>query len=183
MDPLLAEAEIKVSLATPAVVVVPVTLLGSEPTFVPDPQPAAAMPTRANSSSASGFIHPLYAADSLDVTADPGSGVIPEHRPKPELDQSAEQASLRLVSAKTLPWINGTCVFVFQTAEPAAGSAAVADVLQRILTIGHPRNVRPWFFELDAKGSNSGLTNAGWMPDGDGVTAAKPGLTYPLAHG
>lgn len=97
---------------------------------------------------------------------------------------SAGQASLRLVSAKTLPWINGTCVFVFQTADPAAGSAAAADVLQRIiLSIGHPPNVRPWFLELDAKGSNSGLTNAGWMPDGDGFTAAKPGLTYPLAHG
>jgi hypothetical protein len=97
---------------------------------------------------------------------------------------AAGQASLTLVSAKTLPWINGTCVFVFQTADPAAGSAAAADMLQRIiLSIGHPPNVRPWFFELDAKGSNSGLTNAGWMPDGDGFTAARPGLTYPLAHG
>lgn len=96
---------------------------------------------------------------------------------------AAEQPSLRLVSARTLPWVNGTCVFVFQTADPAAGSAAAADVLQRIiLSIGHPRNVRPWFFELDAEGSNSGLANAGWMPDGDGFTAAKPGLTYPLAH-
>jgi hypothetical protein len=96
---------------------------------------------------------------------------------------AAGQASLSLASATTLPWINGTCVFVFQTANPTAGSAAAADVLQRIiLSIGHPRNVRPWFFELEAKGSNSGLTNAGWMPDGDGFTAAKPGLTYPLPH-
>lgn len=93
-------------------------------------------------------------------------------------------ASLTLASARTLPWINGTCVFVFQTADPAAGSAAAAGVLQRIiLTIGHPPNVRPWFFELDAKAGTSGLTNAGWMPDGDGFTSAKPGLTYPLAHG
>jgi len=92
-------------------------------------------------------------------------------------------ASLALVSAKTLPWINGTCVFVFQTADPAVGSGAAANVLQRIiLKVGHPPNVRPWFFELDAKGSNSGLTNAGWMPDGDGFTSARPGLTYPLAH-
>jgi hypothetical protein len=97
---------------------------------------------------------------------------------------AAGETSLALVSAKTLPWINGTCVFAFQTADPAAGSAAAADMLQRIiLSIGHPPNVRPWFFELDAKGSNSGLTNAGWMPDGDGFTAAEPGLTYPLAHG
>ena len=94
------------------------------------------------------------------------------------------QASLTLVSAQTLPWINGTCVFVFQTADPAAGSAAAADMLQRlILKFGHPLNTRPWFFELDAEGSNSGLTNAGWMPDGDGFTSARPGLTYPLAHG
>jgi hypothetical protein len=93
-------------------------------------------------------------------------------------------ASLTLVSAKTLPWINGTCVFVFQTTEPAAGSRAAANVLQRIiLKVGHPPNVRPWFFELDAKGGNSGLTNAGRMPDGDGFTSARPGLTYPLPHG
>ena len=97
---------------------------------------------------------------------------------------AAGQTSLTLVAAKTLPWINGTCVFVFQTADPAAGSAASADVLQKIiLSIGHPPNVRPWFFELDGKGSSSGLTNAGWMPDGSGFTDAKPGLTYPLAHG
>jgi hypothetical protein len=97
---------------------------------------------------------------------------------------TAPAASLTLASAKTLPWINGTCVFVFQTADPAAGSAAAADVLQRIiLTIGHTPNVRPWFFELDAKGTGSGLTDAGWMPDGDGFTWARPGLTYSLAHG
>jgi hypothetical protein len=97
---------------------------------------------------------------------------------------AAGRASLALVSAKTLPWINGTCVFVFQTAHPAAGSAAAAGVLQRIiLKVGHPPNVRPWFFELDTEGSTSGLTNAGWMPDGEGFTSAKPGLTYPLAHG
>jgi hypothetical protein len=94
------------------------------------------------------------------------------------------QASLTVASANTLPWINGTCVFVFQTTDPVPGSAASADALQRIiLTIGHPPNVRPWFFELDSKGSGLGLTNAGWMPDGTGFTAAKPGLTYPLAHG
>lgn len=97
---------------------------------------------------------------------------------------SAGRASLTLVSAKTLPWINGTCVFVFQTADPLAGSAVAADALQPIiLRIGHPPNVRPWFFELDSKGTGLGLTNAGWMPDGDGFTAAEPGLTYPLAHG
>jgi len=97
---------------------------------------------------------------------------------------AAGQASLTLVSAKTLPWVNGTCVLVFQTGDPVAGSAAAAGALQRIiLRIGHPRNVRPWFFELDSKGTGLGLTNAGWMPDGDGFTAAKPGLSYPLAHG
>jgi hypothetical protein len=93
-------------------------------------------------------------------------------------------ASLTLASAKTLPWINGTCVFLFQTSDPAAGSAAAGDVLQRlILRIGHPPNVRPWFFELDAKNSANGLTGAGWMPDGDGFTWAKPGLSYPESHG
>src|SRR5262249_27187205 len=74
---------------------------------------------------------------------------------------AAGRASLTLVAAKTLPWINGTCVFVFQTADPAAGSAAAASALQRIiLRVGHPPNVRPWFFELDSKGSGFGLTNA-----------------------
>jgi hypothetical protein len=97
---------------------------------------------------------------------------------------TAASASLTLVSAKTLPWINGTCVFAFETADPAAGSEAAAGLLQKIiLTIGHPPNVRPWFFELDSENSTSGLTGAGWMPDGDGFTWAKPGLTYPLAHG
>jgi len=99
-------------------------------------------------------------------------------------EATAGQASLTLVSAKTLPWINGTCVFVFQTADPAAGSAAAADALQRIIPrIGDPPNVRPWFFELDSEANGLGLTDAGWMPDGDGFTSAKLGLTYPLAHG
>jgi hypothetical protein len=93
-------------------------------------------------------------------------------------------AALMLASAKTLPWINGTCVFLFQTSDPPAGSAAAAGVLQQIiLRIGHPPSERPWFFELDAKNSATGLSGAGWMPDGDGFTWAKPGLSYPESHG
>jgi RNA polymerase sigma-70 factor (ECF subfamily) len=74
VDPPLAEAEIGVSLATLEMVVVPVTLIGFEPTFVPDPQPAAATPTTARTRKAFGFTSPLYAADGLDVTADAARG-------------------------------------------------------------------------------------------------------------
>jgi hypothetical protein len=97
--------------------------------------------------------------------------------------RSAGSASLTLVSARTLPYLNGTCVFTFKAAHLKAGSGAAVGALGRIIrAIGGPPNERPWLFELD---SVNGIpkTGASWMPTGGGTTWAMPGLAYPLAHG
>lgn len=96
--------------------------------------------------------------------------------------KTAATPSLTLVTAKTLPWLNGTCVFAFQTSDPVAGSQASAAALQQIINAIGPPNLRPWFFELDAQDGTSHLTAASWMPDNGGSTWARPGLTYSLPH-
>ncbi len=95
--------------------------------------------------------------------------------------KSARSASLTLVSARTLPYLNGTCVFTFKAADLRAGSAAAMGALGRIWhAIGGPPNERPWVFELDDQNSVP-KTGASWMPAGGGTTWATPGLAYPLA--
>jgi hypothetical protein len=97
--------------------------------------------------------------------------------------KAAGAASLTLVSAQTLPYLNGTCVFTFQAADVTAGSQAAMGALQRmILAIGGPPNERPWLFELDDQ-NGVAKTGASWMLDGGGTTWATPGLAYPLSHG
>jgi hypothetical protein len=96
--------------------------------------------------------------------------------------KTAATPSLTLISAKTLPWLNGTCVFAFQTSDAVAGSQASAAALQQIINAIGPPNLRPWFFELDVQDGTSHLTAASWMPDNGGSTWARPGLTYSLPH-
>lgn len=88
---------------------------------------------------------------------------------------------LALVSARTLPYLNGTCVFTFEAADLKAGSGAAMAALSRVIDKIGPPNERPWLFELH---DTSGVpkTGASWMP-GSGTTWATPGLAYPLAHG
>lgn len=97
---------------------------------------------------------------------------------------AATTAALKLVSAKTLPWMHGTCVFMFETAHPLAGSDATMGLMEKIIpAIGGPPNLRPWFFELDTDRSTESLDGASWMPGSGGSTWARPGLGYPLGHG
>jgi hypothetical protein len=96
--------------------------------------------------------------------------------------KSAGLASLTLVSARTLPYLNGTCVFTFKAADLRAGSGAAMRALGRIWpAIGGPPNERPWLFELDDQ-NGVPKTGASWMPAGGGTTWATPGLAYPLMH-
>jgi hypothetical protein len=96
--------------------------------------------------------------------------------------KSAEAASLTLVAARTLPYLNGTCVFTFKAADLRVGSGAAMSALGRIWpAIGGPPNERPWVFELDDQ-NGVPKTGASWMPAGGGTTWATPGLAYPLTH-
>jgi hypothetical protein len=96
--------------------------------------------------------------------------------------KAAGTVSLTLVSAQTLPYLNGTCVFTFKAADLRAGSQAAMGALGRITSaIGGPPNERPWLFELDDQNVVP-ETGASWMLN-TGTTWATPGLAYPLAHG
>ena len=94
----------------------------------------------------------------------------------------AAKGLLRLGSAQTLPYLHGTCVFIFRTAKPVAGSGEAMGALGRIIHAIGPPNERPWFFELVTR-SGAPLSSAAWMPDAGGTTWAKPGYAYALAHG
>jgi hypothetical protein len=93
----------------------------------------------------------------------------------------AAKRLLSLVSARTLPYLHGTCVFVFRTSKPKAGSGEAMAALGRMIQAIGPPNQRPWFFELVAR-SGAPLSSASWMPDAGGTTWAKPGYAYALAH-
>jgi hypothetical protein len=96
--------------------------------------------------------------------------------------QDARTKSLTLVTAKTLPYLNGTCVFTFTAADLKTGSEAAMGALGRIISaIGGPPNERPWLFELDDQ-KGVPKTGASWMLN-TGTTWATPGLAYPLMHG
>jgi hypothetical protein len=95
---------------------------------------------------------------------------------------SAGSAPITLVAARTLPYLNGTCVFTFKAADLKTGSGAAMGALARIWpAIGGDPNKRPFLFELD---NQNGVpkTGASWMPEGGGTTWATPGLAYPLTH-
>lgn len=95
---------------------------------------------------------------------------------------SGQSASLTLVSARTLPYLNGTCVFTFKAANLKTGSGAAMGALGRIWrAIGGDPNERPWVLELDDQ-NGVPKTGASWMPGGGGTTWATPGLAYPLSH-
>lgn len=97
------------------------------------------------------------------------------------LAKSAASASLTLVSARTLPYLNGTCVFTFKAADLKAGSGAAMGALNRMWNAMDSPNERPWVFELDDQ-NGVPKTGASWMPIGGGTTWATPGLAYPLTH-
>jgi hypothetical protein len=128
-----------------------------------------------------GKVIPGWSATGDPVESDPHAPPLPADACHTAA-KSAEAASLTLVSARTLPYLNGTCVFTFKAADLRVASGAAMGAVARIIpAIGGPQNERPWLFELDQKGvAKSG---ASWMPAGGGVTWTSPGLAYPLAHG
>ena len=89
---------------------------------------------------------------------------------------------LTLASARTLPYLHGTCVFILRTTKPRAGSQAAAGALERMIQAIGPPNERPWFFELVTRGG-SAISSAAWLPGDGGTTWARPGYAYALAHG
>jgi hypothetical protein len=95
--------------------------------------------------------------------------------------RAAARPLLTLVSAQTLPYIKGTCVFRFRTSDPVAGSGVSMDALLTIIhALGEP-DYRPWFYEIDDR-NGTPQVGASWMPGENGATWARPGLSYALAH-
>lgn len=128
-----------------------------------------------------GKVMPGSLANGDPVRSDPNVSPLPTDACDTAA-KAAGTASLILVSAQTLPYLNGTCVFTFRTADLTAGSQAAMGALGRIISaIGGPPNERPWLFELDDQ-NGVPKTGASWMLD-TGTTWATPGLAYPLSHG
>lgn len=96
------------------------------------------------------------------------------------LATSAVSAFLTLVSARTLPYLKGTCVFTFKAADLKGRVGAAMGALNRMWNAMDSPNERPWVFELDDQ-NGVPKTGASWMPIGGGTTWATPGLAYPLA--
>ena len=128
-----------------------------------------------------GRVIPGWLADGDPVRSDPDVPPLPADACD-KAAKAAGSASLTLVSARTLPYLDGTCVFTFQTADLKDGSQAAAGALARMIqAVGGPPNERPWLFELDDR-NGVPETGASWMLN-TGTTWATPGLAYPLAHG
>lgn len=127
-----------------------------------------------------GKVIPGWSTDGDPVESDPHVSPLPADACH-TLAKSAGSASLTLVSARTLPYLNGTCVFIFKAADLKAGSGAAMGALNRMWNAMDSPNERPWVFELDDQ-NGVPKTGASWMPIGGGTTWATPGLAYPLAH-
>ncbi|HJU35833.1 MAG TPA: hypothetical protein VJ716_00250 [Gaiellaceae bacterium] len=125
-----------------------------------------------------GKVIPGWSANGDPVETDPHAPPLPAHACHTAA-KSAGSASLTLLSAQTLPYLNGTCVFTFEAADLMAGSGAAMGALYRIVhAIGGAPDERPWLFELD---DEKGVPKSGasWMPAGGGVDWTTPGLPYP----
>jgi hypothetical protein len=128
-----------------------------------------------------GKVIPGTLANGDPVRSDPDASPLPTGACQTAA-KAAGAASLTLVSAQTLPYLKGTCVFTFTASDLKAGSDAAMGALGRIISaIGGPPNERPWLFELDDQ-DGVPKTGASWMLN-TGTTWATPGLAYPLSHG
>jgi len=98
--------------------------------------------------------------------------------------KSAGSAHRTLVSARTLPYLKGTCVFAFKAASRRAASGGDPLLLGGMLSaLEGASNARPWLFELDDPG---GVPRSGqsWVPVGGGVMWHSPFRPYhPSAQG
>lgn len=139
--------------------------------------------TAVRSLDSRGRVIPGSLAEGDPIESDPGVAPLSATA----CESAAERAAtgpLRLDSARTLPYLHGTCVFVLRTSRPLAGSRAAMGALGRMIhavSAGAP-NLRPWFFELVGRGGVP-VSSAAWMPGDGGTTWARPGYAYAMAHG
>lgn len=125
-----------------------------------------------------GKVIPGWSASGDPVETDPHASPLPADACH-KAAKSAGSASLTLVSARTLPYLRGTCVFTFKAVHLRAGAGAAMGALYRIiLAIGGPPDERPWLFELDDQ-KGVPRNGASWVPAGGGVDWTTPGLAYP----
>lgn len=122
-----------------------------------------------------------YLAGGDPVESDPGVSQLSPTACR-KAARPAAKGLLTLASARTLPYLHGTCVFVLRTPKPLAGSRAAMGALNRMIQAIGPPNERPWFFEL-VTSRGVALSSAAWMPGDGGTTWARPGYAYALAHG
>lgn len=129
-----------------------------------------------------GRVVPGYLAGGDPVESDPDVSPLGAGACRSAAEPAAK-GLLTLASARTLPYMHGTCVFVLRTSKPHAGSQQAMAALTRMIGFSSKTpNERPWFFELlSSRGLR--LSSAAWMPDDGGTTWARPGYAYALAHG
>lgn len=92
------------------------------------------------------------------------------------------QLHLTVVSARTLPYLKGTCVFVFKAGSRLFASGGVMGLTGLVFEPGPP-DKRPWLLELD---DPKGIPRSGmsWVPVGGGVSWTSPHRpSHPSAQG
>lgn len=129
-----------------------------------------------------GHVVPGYSAGGDPVESDPGVAPLGDGACRSAAEPAAK-GLLALASARTLPYMHGTCVFVLRTSKPHAGSQQAMAALERMIQglSSKTPNERPWFFEL-VSSRGVPLSSGAWMPGDGGTTWARPGYAYALAH-
>lgn len=130
---------------------------------------------------------PINAAVYLDATGAPqgGDSVASEPSVVPLTNgtcNSAAQAaqvvdaSIALLSVQSLQWLNGTCVFEFQTSDPASfASNAPVTVGKLVYAMGDP-DERPYLVQVDDQAGTPQFV-ASYVPGDGGRAYIKPGLS------
>jgi len=86
------------------------------------------------------------------------------------------QSSVQVESARMLPFMGGTCVFTFQTSDPATFAKAAPGAIAGLVTaMGDPNN-RPYLVEVDDQAGTPQFVTS-WVPGDYGDTWIKPGLS------
>ncbi len=122
---------------------------------------------------------PLEGYGTIPVATDTSVSQLPKDACRSAAGPLA-RGLLALVTARTLPYVRGSCVFVVKAAKPAAGTVAAADALPRMIGAIGLSNQRPYFFEV-VSSRRVPLSSAAWMVEGGGATYARPGCDYVLA--
>jgi hypothetical protein len=96
-----------------------------------------------------GKVIPGWSAKGTRVESDPHLSPLSAGACDKAAKSAGPPFSRTLVSARTLPYLSGTCVFTFKAPNRRAASGGAMSVLGRLIgAVGSP-NERPWLFELD----------------------------------